>query len=151
MGRRTPAPWDGPVAAPSRTLPSLMAAALGFWLLAVPWSLGLVLVSQSAAWNQGLVGLGTIVLAFASLRGPGRHWAPPLIIGLGLWLAASPWLLGHATQPLAVGNAAMSGAMLVTLGIARIFVERQPAIPQDLEFASAEPEDRPEDREQPRP
>ncbi len=64
---------------------------LGLWILISPWVLGFI---QDAAAAETATGIGFLIVAaevftFSRLR-PLEEW---INLGLGAWLALSPWLL----------------------------------------------------------
>jgi hypothetical protein len=86
-------------------------AATGIWLLVSPWALG---YSENFAATANAVLFG-IVLASGELMHLGRHedaeeWLDLLT---GLWLVASPALLGFASIPPALINTVVVGLLSI--------------------------------------
>lgn len=61
-------------------------------------------------------GVAAIVLAFVTLFAF-RQWEEWLEIGLGLWLIASPWVLGFTYANPAIWAAVLGGAVIVAMGV----------------------------------
>lgn len=53
-----------------------------------------------------------------------KHWQDPLSIALGVWLLASPWILGFATNTTATANFALVGLALLAAAVGATFVPR---------------------------
>lgn len=86
--------------------------ALGLWLVASPFVLGVAL--QSAAWAAMLAGVAVVTLAVEAFYYPEivEEWGN-LAVGLGL--AVSPWLLGYAGEQTAMINAVACGIAIAAL------------------------------------
>lgn len=53
-----------------------------------------------------------------------KHWQDPLNGILGLWLAASPWLLDYQDQTVAMWSAVIAGLALCAAALGAVFVPR---------------------------
>lgn len=81
-----------------RLLP-VVNMALGIWLLASPYLLGFTLI-DAARINNGLFGPFILWIAIARLAVPDSgRWVSWINVAFGIWVAASPFLLGFADQP----------------------------------------------------
>lgn len=95
--------------------------ALGLVILSSPWALGLAGM-QLPAMNAMIVGLAVLFLSVVALG-----WLEPLEewlnVALGLWLMASPWLLGYAdlVEPMAAHM--VLGALVVLLAGSELWQE----------------------------
>ncbi|HQY27927.1 MAG TPA: SPW repeat protein [Burkholderiaceae bacterium] len=86
--------------------------ALGLWLVASPFVLGVKL--QPAAWAAILAGAAVVTLAVEAFYYPEiiEEWGN-LAVGVGL--AASPWLLGYDGEQSAMINAVACGVAIAAL------------------------------------
>ncbi len=50
-----------------------------------------------------------------------KHWQDPVNLVLGLWLAASPWVLSYATEPKPTANAVIMGVLVAILALLALF------------------------------
>lgn len=112
--------------------------ALGAWLFLSPWILGFTVGVPvegveaaagftTAAWNAWIVGVLIVALAlWAALRFAEWHdWATGV---LGVWLVASPWILGFAALTAALWNHVVVGLLIVALAAWELWeVRQQPA------------------------
>lgn len=87
---------------------------LGLWIIASPWALKHTMTSDTgnlAMWNLWTVGVAILVIvAIALFRF--RAWEEWTNALLGLWLLASPWLLGFSSSTALMWNAAIIGALV---------------------------------------
>ena len=86
---------------------------LGAWLLISPWALGYT-AETSAMGNSIILGIALIALALGAWFAP-RIWEEWTEGILGLWLIASPWLLGFSTHATTMRNAVLVGIVVVVL------------------------------------
>lgn len=103
-----------------------LGAALGLWLVAVPFvfSVGW----RVARWNHfvsgGLIVLASGYAAAAAARGwSGRVRAATLVAVLGGWTVAAPFLLGFPDQQ-GVLNDVVVGAVVATVGSYQAYLFR---------------------------
>lgn len=88
---------------------------IGLALLASPWLLGYA-ATTAAMWNAVALGLliaGAAVLALIRVRA----WEEWTNVVLGVWLVASPWLLGFGTLAPAMGSAVAAGLAVAVLAL----------------------------------
>ena len=84
---------------------------LALWLFASPWLLGYS-GAPVAAWNAYVV---AVVVAFFSIAAMAKfaqleEWINALV---GLWLIASPWLVGYTEMAAATWNHVIVGVLIV--------------------------------------
>jgi hypothetical protein len=110
---------------------------LAVWLFLSPWILGFAAGAPvegeavaagftTAAWNAWVLGVVIAVLAlWAAFRFAEWHdWANGV---LGVWLVASPWILGFAALTAAVWNHVVVGLLIVALAAWELWdVRHQP-------------------------
>lgn len=77
---------------------------VGVWLFFSPWVLGYSLL-QGAMWNAVVFGLVIALMALAVLIAF-HEWEEWADMAVGLWLIASPWVLGFAAMAADPGAAA---------------------------------------------
>lgn len=83
----------------------------GVWILVSP----AVLVMDTggvAAWNAYVLGIAVGVIAIIALIQP-AGWEEVINLLLGLWLLASPWILGFSAVSAAVTNQVIFGLLIV--------------------------------------
>ena len=68
---------------------------LGAWLFISPWVMDYVLGMPPAAKNSYILGLAIVIFAAVAVYIP-QIWEEWINVALGLWLVASPWVLGFA-------------------------------------------------------
>lgn len=90
-------------------------AALAAWLVVSPWALEF---SDHRVASAGIiiVGVALFAAALGAILVP-RAWEEWTEAALGLWLAASPWVLGFADQQRAMTNALVVGAVVLALSL----------------------------------
>jgi hypothetical protein len=89
-------------------------ALLGVWFACSPWAMGYQNQTAPTA-SAVVVGLALIAAALGAIFMP-RAWEEMTEAVLGLWMIASPWLLGFSGQVNATRTAVASG--VVVLGLA---------------------------------
>lgn len=72
---------------------------LGAGLVIAPWWLGFQETS-AATWNAWACGSAIVVLSILAMAQV-YDWLEYLVVGIGLWLFAAPWLLGFGEEPAA--------------------------------------------------
>jgi SPW repeat len=97
---------------------------LGLWIFASPWVLQHSMisgadvtgatVSTTAMWSLYIVGIVIAALAGAALFAF-QTWEEWTNLTLGVWLIASPWVLGFSSSPLLMWNTVIAGAVVVVL------------------------------------
>ena len=83
----------------------------GVWMLISPAVLAMA-TTGPAAWNAYIVGIAVGVVAIIALIQP-AGWEEVINLLLGLWLLASPWLVGFAAVAAAVTNQVIFGLLIV--------------------------------------
>lgn len=88
---------------------------LGLWLLASPWMLQFS-GETAPMWNAVAVGVLVAAIALYALFRvmAWQEWANAT---LGIWLVASPWILGFAGLAAAMWNAVIVGAVIAVLAL----------------------------------
>jgi SPW repeat len=86
---------------------------IGVWIAASPWVLGFSDTQPVVAWNAVILGLAIALIAALDLEILSRfeEW---LLVALGAWSLASPWVLGFAAlREAAVSMVIAGGAVMV--------------------------------------
>ncbi|MNS27892.1 SPW repeat protein [compost metagenome] len=130
-----------------KVIPSVAAVALGLWVLATPVIFVFFKAVPVAALNHLIVGIAVVALAMSRAvgrMGVGASWA---VAALGLWLVASPWLLGYsnaeayANPGLLVANDVVVGGLLAALGAWAALLTRDVRQGHGHVFAAAMPDE----------
>jgi hypothetical protein len=90
-------------------------ALLGAWLILSPWAVGFA-DHRIAMFNFVAVGVLLIAAAVGAIVVP-KAWEEWVEVALGVWLMASPWLLGFADSMVAMQNALFCGALVTILAL----------------------------------
>ncbi|HLT25321.1 MAG TPA: SPW repeat protein [Zeimonas sp.] len=92
--------------------------ALGLWLVASPFVLGLE-GTQSAAWAAMIAGVAIVTFAVDAFYYPEivEEWGS---LATGLLLLVSPWLLGYAPVRIAMINAVVCGLAIAVLSFSEM-------------------------------
>jgi len=98
---------------------------LGLWLIAAPWVLPSAASDSSAAWNSWGVGVGMVTLTAFGMYKPSVR-GDAIGVVLGIWLIASPWLLGFAELPAAATNAVVFGLLLILYALWALRIDVRP-------------------------
>lgn len=90
-------------------------ALLGAWLILSPWAVGF---SDHALATLNFVVTGALLLAVAvgAIIVP-KAWEEWVEAALGVWLIASPWVLGFTDTSLAVQNAIFCGLLAAVMAL----------------------------------
>jgi hypothetical protein len=88
-------------------------AVLGAWLVLSPWALGFQ-GETATLWNAIAVGVLLIAAALGAIFVP-RAWEEWTEAVLGLWMIASPWVLGYAGT--ARTSAVVTGIVIAALAL----------------------------------
>jgi len=87
---------------------------LGVWLVVTPWLFDVAEPNGAANWSSWSVGAGIVTLAIISMCKPAL-WTDLIGVALGIWLVASPSVLGFgaaiATNAVIVGLLAAGYAL----------------------------------------
>jgi hypothetical protein len=98
---------------------------LGAWLFLTPWIFGFV-PEAAASWNAWLTGLAIGVLAIAALVAI-AEWEEWINLVLGLWVAASAWIVGFASHATATRVHVLVGIAVAVASAVRLwFMHRSP-------------------------
>lgn len=91
---------------------------LALWLVISPWALAYQ-AQSGPAWNAVIVGMLIGVSALYSLF-RASAWADRANVIMGLWMMASPWVLGFAGLPSPMFNAGFVGLAVFALALWRL-------------------------------
>lgn len=100
----------------------LVAALLGAWVVLSPWALGFQDV-QAAMVNAVIIGLVLIAAALGAIFVP-RAWEEWTECALGLWLVASPWVLGFSANRQAMLSAVVGGIAVTALALWTLLTDK---------------------------
>jgi hypothetical protein len=92
-----------------------VSALLGAWLIVSPWIVGFA-DSTLVVANFLVVGALLVAAGVGAILVP-KAWEEWVEVALGVWLIASPWLLGFADQPAPMQNALFSGLAVTVLAL----------------------------------
>jgi hypothetical protein len=99
--------------------------ALGAWLFLTPWIFGFV-PESSASWNAWISGVVIGALAIAALVAF-AEWEEWINLALGLWVVASPWVVGFSGHSTATGVHVLVGIAVAVVAAVRLwFIHRSP-------------------------
>jgi len=97
-----------------KTWQNWLILALGLWLFVSP-----ALLAFAFDTGRGIADFtvtGVALMALGAFAASARTvWTAWLTLLLGLWLIASPWLVGFASRPRPLGDAVIVGAAVVIL------------------------------------
>lgn len=90
-------------------------ALLGAWLILSPWVMGF---ADQAIPTANAVAVGALLAAVAvgAMVVP-KAWEEWAEVAIGVWLIASPWVLGFASAELAMQNALFAGLAVTVLAL----------------------------------
>jgi hypothetical protein len=89
----------------------------GAWFAAAPWVLGFVeQLSTAALSNMVIVGVAIAAISLGELVKP-KMWEAVVMLLIGLWAMASPWLVGFSAVGMAMANALIVGAVVFALAL----------------------------------
>ncbi|MEO7399765.1 MAG: SPW repeat protein [Polaromonas sp.] len=97
-------------------------ALLGAWVILSPWALGFQ-DSQAAMLNAVVIGLALMAGALGAIFVP-RAWEELTEGVLGLWLIASPWVLGFSLLRDAMLSAVASGVVVLVLALWTLMTDK---------------------------
>lgn len=87
----------------------------GLWLFIAPWVLQPpATTGDSAVWNLWIVGIAVAVFALAAMFAF-QVWEEWVNVGLGVWLLASPWILGFSSVSALTWNAVILGVLIAAV------------------------------------
>ncbi|HET9016890.1 MAG TPA: SPW repeat protein [Thermomicrobiaceae bacterium] len=89
----------------------------GIWLIIAPFVLGYAPL-RGSMWNAIVVGAIVAVLAAIRVWGPrATTWLSWIIIALGAWMIASPWIYHNTGSAAVFWDDIIVGAVIVVLGV----------------------------------
>jgi heme/copper-type cytochrome/quinol oxidase subunit 3 len=94
-------------------LPDGLNLILGILLFVSPWALEFA-GNEMAAWNAWIGGAVVAALALAALT-QFAQWEEWVNTVLGVWLAASPWILGFEALQMAMWSHVVLGVLITLL------------------------------------
>ncbi|HEV7321436.1 MAG TPA: SPW repeat protein [Ensifer sp.] len=96
---------------------------LALCLFVSPWIMGFV-VESVPAWNAWIAAavLGVLAIATLAMFAEWEEWASLIV---GLWLIASPWLLGFSTSSNPMWTHVVLGGLVTALAVWAVWDERQ--------------------------
>ena len=97
-------------------------ALLGLWIVSSPWVLGFQ-ADLAVTSNAVLVGLALIAAAMGAMLVP-RAWEEWTEGVIGLWLMASPWVLGFSTMREAMLSAVVTGVVVMLLSVWTLLADK---------------------------
>lgn len=97
-------------------------AVLGAWLVLSPWILGFSGETTAMA-NAVIIGAALVAASVGAIFVP-RAWEEWTELVLGLWMAASPWLLRYSTQQAATTSAFLVGLVILCLALWVLLTDR---------------------------
>nr|WP_177215329.1 SPW repeat protein [Tranquillimonas alkanivorans] len=99
---------------------------VGLWLIASPFVLDFSLgegTSTTLLMANFLVCGGLALILAASALAAFRNWEEWIAVALGVWLAASPWLLAFSTAQTAAWNTVICGVIIAALATWTLYDE----------------------------
>jgi hypothetical protein len=89
---------------------------LGVWIAASPWVLGFADGYPAAAWNALVTGGAITVLAAIDLEffSKVEEW---VLIALGAWSIASPWVFGLTGDRMGTASMVVAGIAVIALTV----------------------------------
>lgn len=94
----------------------IVTGIVGLWLIAFPFLFDVVGASSPMLFTLNFLICGIIALLLAATALTAfRSWEEWIGVVLGLWLIASPWLLGFVAAEAARWNALVAGVIIVGL------------------------------------
>ena len=91
---------------------------LGVWLFISPWALGYA--NSTAAWNAYVLGAAIVVFAAAAAYMP-HAWEEVVNSLLGVWLIASPFVLGFSGATVVALHTVIIGLLITAFALWAMF------------------------------
>jgi BON domain-containing protein/SPW repeat-containing protein len=114
-------------------LPSGILVLAGLWLIASPWVLGEVPISQPSVLNAVVTGILVALLSAGNIWGATRStllsW---LIAALGVWTSAAPFVFGYASNSPWTWSSVITGVIVFALGAIDATTRPLAAVPPQL-------------------
>lgn len=105
----------------------VLNVALGVLLFLTPWMIVGYAAQAAAIWNAWLSGIAIAGLALAALSAY-SDWEEWLNVAAGLWVVASPWLVGFSANAAAAHVHVMVGVIVALMAAVGLwFAYRAPA------------------------
>ena len=99
-----------------------LSAMVGAWLIVSPWALGFQ-GNAFAMVSAVVLGIALAAAALGAVFVP-RAWEEWAEAAIGLWLVASPWVLGFEALVAARNNAVLSGLVVLALATWVLLVDK---------------------------
>lgn len=87
---------------------------VGAWLFVSPWVLQYPSEMPNAMWNAYVLGAAIVIFSAFAVYLP-RAWEEGINVLLGLWMIASPWVLGFASEKNITMHAVIVGILVTIL------------------------------------
>ena|SRR5437016_268306 len=100
-------------------LADVLNLAFGAWLFLTPWIFGFT-AEAAASWNAWLSGLAIGIIAIAALMAF-AEWEEWINLLLGIWVAASAWIVGFASHATATRVHAIVGIVVAIVAAVRLW------------------------------
>ena len=97
-------------------------AVLGIWLMFSPWVLNYS-TEQTATVNAFVIGMALLATALGAVFLPAQ-WEEWTEVGLGIWLAVSPWALAFSAERAATICAVVTGLAVIAFAVWTLLVDR---------------------------
>jgi hypothetical protein len=107
------------------TLPDVINLVLGAFLFLSPWIFGFT-PEAAASWNAWLSGIVVAGLAIAALAAF-AEWEEWLNLVVGIWVAASPWLVNFSAHATATRLHLIVGIIVAAVAAIRLWLTRHGA------------------------
>lgn len=99
-----------------------LRAMIALWVLISPWVLlhlsmaapSQLQISDAALWNFLIVGVAMMVISIAPVMAS-TIWEGRVNAAVGIWLVASPWILGFRSDLVLTWNAVVVGILAVAV------------------------------------
>ncbi len=98
-------------------------AVIGVWMVVSPWALGYA-GETAAATNAVLAGAVLLAVALGAMLMP-RAWEEWSEAVVGLWLVASPWIVGFAAHMDARNVALCTGIVVLVLALWTLAADKE--------------------------
>lgn len=102
---------------------------LGVWVVSSPWVVGFQDIPAAMA-NAAGVGMALIATALGAIFMP-RAWEEWTEGALGVWMIASPWLLGFSAHSGALMSMLLTGAAVMALALWALLTDKDYGIGLD--------------------
>jgi SPW repeat len=99
---------------------------LGLWLIVAPWVLSSTAIDGLAALNSRSVGIGLVALAALAMYRP-TVLGDAIGVTLGIWLIASPWILGFDEWAVAPSNDVIVGPLVIGYALWAMRIDTRPS------------------------